>query len=104
MITKGAIFILRLKVLDNRRKAMEWAITILMHPDDNVGVLTKDGKFAGVCAETEEYVRAHADRIQEAMLAVVKVPEHQSGTWIWKISHGWTQMRGEKIKTGEGNG
>jgi hypothetical protein len=76
---------------------MEWAVAILMHPDDEVGVLTKEGRFAGICAKSEDYVRAHADRILEAMVAVMKVPEHQSGLWVWKISHGWTQMRGENI-------
>ena len=78
---------------------MEWRLTILLGPDDEVGVLTKDGRFAGICSQSEEYVRENADRIHEAMIAVMKVEEHKSGLWIWRISHGWTQMTGEKVKT-----
>lgn len=77
-------------------------MAILMHPEDDVGVLSKDGKFAGVCGQSEEYVRQRADQIHEAMIAVMKVPEHRSGLWVWKISHGWTQMRGERITTTKG--
>jgi hypothetical protein len=76
---------------------MDWGIVILMQPDDEVGVLTKNGRFAGICASSEGFARKHADRIQEAMIAVMKVPEHREGLWVWKIKHGWTQMRGEKI-------
>lgn len=77
---------------------MDWGLSILMHPEDEIGVLTKHGKFFGICAQDEQYVRLNADRIHEAMIAVMKVPAHREGIWVWKISHGWTQMRGERIE------
>lgn len=76
---------------------MNWAPIILMNPDDEVGLLTNEGKMVGICAESLEYVQKNADRLHEAMIAVMKVPEHREGLWVWKVCHGWTQVVGEQI-------
>ena len=73
-------------------------IEVWMEENDDLAVITRDGNFAGVLAQDEKYVRAHADRLHEAMIAVMKVPDHKSGLWVWKISYGWTQIRGHLVK------
>lgn len=80
---------------------MDWVVSIIMHPEDVIGVLTKNGKFFGICGQNENDVRLNADKVHEAMIAVMKIPAHREGFWVWKISHGWTQMRGERITKGE---
>lgn len=74
---------------------LEWIR--FMGPDDEVGVLTLDGEFAGVVGPSMGYVVERADQLQEAMIAVMKVPDHRKGWWLWRIGYGWTQIRGMRF-------
>jgi hypothetical protein len=73
------------------------SLVILIHPHDNVVVLTKNGEFYGILAASEQEIRENADLIEEEMTKVMKKEECRQGVWIFKIRHNWLEVRGEKL-------
>ena len=58
--------------------------SVWLKNDDLCAILTIDGQFAGIWADSEKQYLENADAITECMIFVLN-EEEWDGSWLWKI-------------------
>lgn len=68
-----------------------------LEEDEDVAVLTHEGKFGGIWARSYEEVVSHADEIHCVMAKIVKNTDYQNGYWVWVFKDKYSAIEGQKL-------
>jgi hypothetical protein len=72
--------------------------SIKLDENENVAIITEDGKMKQGIARNQYEILRNADAIQEFMIKALKKPETREGIWIWKIIKDWSAIIGVKYE------
>lgn len=71
---------------------------IFLEPQENVAIITKDGKMVNGFVHYKNDLMDFADAIQEIMIDIMKTPQAKEGVWLWKISENWNSVSGWEVE------
>lgn len=67
---------------------------IFLKPEENVAIITQDGRMDNGIAHHPKDLMEFADAIQGIMIDIMKHPPAKQGVWLWKISENWSSVSG----------
>lgn len=65
-----------------------------LEPDENVAILTVNGKMLRGVVRHPQDLWQNADTITEMMIFVMKKEDSRKGIWYWKIRKNWSEILG----------